>query len=164
PALADRLRGDLGDGRALARLPAAAPAAGHRRLPEAGAEVRRDLSGVTRAEIARRLATAAVGIPLLIPALFWGPPAVLVGVAAAGTLLAAAYLGGLGGTLAGLRLAPAALGGPWVMMLLLTTVMSADSAALFAGSAVGRHKMAPRISPAKTWEGFVGGLVGGIAG
>src|SRR5438105_4030493 len=90
------------------------------------------------------------------------PPGALS--SAAGTLLAAAYLGGLGGTLAGLRLAPAALGGPWVMMLLLTTVMSADSAALFAGSAVGRHKMAPRISPAKTWEGFVGGLVGGIAG
>ena len=42
PALADRLRGDLGDRRALARLPAPAPAAGDRRLPEARAALRRD--------------------------------------------------------------------------------------------------------------------------
>jgi len=83
---------------------------------------------------------------------------------AAGTLLGAAYLGGLGGTLAALRLVPVELGGPWVMMLLLTTIMSADSAALFVGSAIGRHKMSPRISPGKTWEGLAGGLAGGVLG
>jgi phosphatidate cytidylyltransferase len=192
---------------------------------------------VTRGDLARRLATAAVGLPLLAAALFWAPPIVLVLVVAAAasiglwefyalvrvrgvqplrvtgavvavlffvqtirpalipsavlpvaalivlsvmlthagdvpgsvtsaalTLLGAAYLGGLGGTLAALRQAPYELGGPWVTMLLLTTVMTADSAALFVGSAIGRHKMAPRISPGKTWEGLAGALVGGVAG
>jgi phosphatidate cytidylyltransferase len=192
---------------------------------------------VTRGDLARRLATAAVGIPLLALALFWGPPiaivlltavaaaiglwefyvllaargfaplrttgfllatafflqtvrpalippavvpvaalAVLLAmltragdvpnsvVSAAGTLLGAAYVGGLGGTIAALRLAPIEKGGPWVEMLLLTTVMAADSAALFVGSAIGRHKLAPRISPGKTWEGLVGGVGGGILG
>jgi phosphatidate cytidylyltransferase len=192
---------------------------------------------VTRGLLARRLATAAVGIPLIVLALFWAPPIVVVGLAAvasalglleffalmqargvvplratgfvvagvfflqtvrpalvppavlnlavmivlaamlkraqdvpgsvssaAGTLLGAAYLGGLGGTLAALRQAPYELGGPWVLTLLLATVMAADSAALFVGSAIGRHRLAPRISPGKTWEGLAGGLAGGIAG
>ena len=192
---------------------------------------------MTRTDLARRLATAAIGVPLLALGLFWGPPMLMVGVgavtaaiglyefyallaargvtplrvtgfvlaiafflqtvrpalvppavvpiaafvvlaamltragdipgsvtSAAGTLLGAAYLGGLGGTMAALRLVPPEAGGPWVLMLLLTTVMSADSAALFVGSAIGRHKLAPRISPGKTWEGLAGGVAGGILG
>jgi phosphatidate cytidylyltransferase len=192
---------------------------------------------VTRGDLARRLATAAIGIPVLALSLFWGPPIAIVvvcvvvaaiglwefyallaarGVAplrvtgfllaagffiqtvrpalvppalvpiaavivlvamltragdvpgsvtsAAATLLGAAWLGGLGGTMASLRLVPIERGGPWVEMLLLTTVMTADSAALFVGSALGRHKLAPRISPGKTWEGLAGGLAGGIVG
>ncbi len=38
-----------------------------------------------------------------------------------------------------------------------------DSAAYLVGSAFGAHKMAPRISPNKSWEGFFGGLVGCVA-
>lgn len=37
-----------------------------------------------------------------------------------------------------------------------------DAAAYFVGSRFGAHKMAPRISPHKSWEGFVGGLVGSV--
>jgi phosphatidate cytidylyltransferase len=82
--------------------------------------------------------------------------------AAAGTLLAAAYLGSLGGTLAALRTVDAARTGPWPLMLLLTVMMTADTAAYFTGSALGRHKLAPAISPGKTVEGLVGGLAGGV--
>jgi phosphatidate cytidylyltransferase len=38
---------------------------------------------------------------------------------------------------------------------------AADSAAMLAGVTVGRHKLSPRISPKKTWEGVAGGLIGG---
>jgi len=60
-------------------------------------------------------------------------------------------------------LPPADLGA-WRLLLLLAIVMGADTAAFFVGSALGRHKLAPAISPGKTVEGLVGGLAGGILG
>ena len=53
--------------------------------------------------------------------------------------------------------------GFWAVMAVLFTVFAADTGAFFVGRALGRHKMAPAISPAKSWEGFVGGLVAAIA-
>ena len=82
--------------------------------------------------------------------------------AAAATLLGACYLGALGGALAALRALPPADVGAWRLTLLVAIIMSADTLAFFAGSAFGRHKLAPRISPGKTLEGLAGGLVGGI--
>jgi phosphatidate cytidylyltransferase len=49
--------------------------------------------------------------------------------------------------------------GFWAVMAVLFTVFAADTAAFFVGRSLGRHKMAPAISPGKTWEGFVGGVV-----
>lgn len=43
--------------------------------------------------------------------------------------------------------------------ILIFAVTGNDTGALIAGMLFGKHKMAPRISPNKTWEGFVGGLV-----
>ncbi len=45
----------------------------------------------------------------------------------------------------------------------LLSVWANDSLAYFVGSTLGRHKMAPRISPHKSWEGFAGGMVGTLA-
>ncbi len=49
----------------------------------------------------------------------------------------------------------------WVFLALFTTFAS-DTAAFFIGRALGRHKLAPHISPGKTWEGAIGGILGAI--
>ena len=49
----------------------------------------------------------------------------------------------------------------WVYLAMLTTFAN-DTSAYFVGRARGKHKLTPAISPAKTWEGALGGLVGTI--
>ena len=49
------------------------------------------------------------------------------------------------------------LGRSWLIFALLTT-FATDSGAYFVGRLAGRHKMAPQLSPGKTWEGAAGGL------
>ncbi len=84
--------------------------------------------------------------------------------AAAATVLGAAYLGGLGGTMAALRTHEPSDQGPWRIAMLLAIVMVADTFAFFVGHAIGCHKLAPTVSPGKTVEGGVGSLLGGIVG
>ena len=50
-----------------------------------------------------------------------------------------------------------------LVLLVLALVWIADTAAYFVGRAWGRHKLAPSVSPGKTWEGAAGALVGACA-
>lgn len=52
--------------------------------------------------------------------------------------------------------------GFWAVMAVLFTVFAADTGAFFVGRALGRHRLAPAISPAKSWEGLIGGVVAAI--
>jgi phosphatidate cytidylyltransferase len=121
------------------------------------------------------LAFVDVARPDMLPPLF--PIVMLVGAglalrragtmpesvtAAALTLFGAAYLGALGGCMAGLVLLEPAADGPWRMVLLMAIIMTADTAAFFAGKRWGRRKLAPQVSPGKTIAGAIGALVGGV--
>lgn len=49
--------------------------------------------------------------------------------------------------------------GPGLVLTVFAIVWSADSGAFFTGRALGRHKLAPKVSPGKTWEGVAGGVL-----
>jgi len=55
-------------------------------------------------------------------------------------------------------------GGFWFVLHFLLIMWGYDSGAYFVGSALGRHRLLPRISLAKTWEGVGGGLILAIVG
>ncbi len=184
--------------------------------------------------LALRLATAAVLVPVLLWLLFWGPPAAFLAVGLLATGAAGWELGAMVpdaravdrlwtvlasvGLAAGWRLAPSVavvhvvglavvvgavllglgaasseqraaaragwlLGGPlyvgatmaallglhaqphggrWVV-LAMTLAWIGDTSAYAAGLTMGRRKLAPRLSPKKTVEGAVGGLLGSLA-
>ncbi len=75
---------------------------------------------------------------------------------AAYAALGALMFGGLGGYLLALQRLP---WGPWAVLWVLSTVWVTDSAAYFVGRAWGRHRLVPRLSPKKTWEGLAGGVL-----
>ncbi|HEY2291625.1 MAG TPA: phosphatidate cytidylyltransferase [Thermoanaerobaculia bacterium] len=52
---------------------------------------------------------------------------------------------------------------PWLVFLLMAIVWLGDTAAYYVGSRIGRHKMAPVISPKKSWEGAVASFVVAVA-
>ena len=77
------------------------------------------------------------------------------------TLLGVVWIGGGISMLLLLRDLP--VNGRLAIFTVLIAVFADDTAAYFVGRAIGRHKMAPRISPGKSWEGFVGGTIAAMA-
>jgi phosphatidate cytidylyltransferase len=79
----------------------------------------------------------------------------------AGTVLAVLYLGGLAWFLIALRVKHGAVfsGTTWHVVMILLAVKFTDIGAFFTGKAIGRHKLIPWLSPGKTWEGLIGGLI-----
>lgn len=69
------------------------------------------------------------------------------------------YIGWIGGYFVSLRSLP---DGQWWVLIALPAVWLADSGAYFIGRAFGRHKLSPRLSPKKTWEGYLGGIAAGV--
>lgn len=78
------------------------------------------------------------------------------------TVTGGLYLGLCGACLVGLRRDLPA-DGLWWTLTTIFSIMFADSGAYFIGRAWGKHKLAPTLSPGKTWEGYIGGIiVGGL--
>ncbi len=75
--------------------------------------------------------------------------------AAGGTLLAFVYLGLMFGFALAIRREHTV----WVLLWIILVAKSCDIGAYFTGKSIGRHKLIPWLSPGKTWEGLVGGLI-----
>jgi len=83
-----------------------------------------------------------------------GEPQGVVAMAGA-MMLAAFYLGLLPGFLMAIRLSH----NTWTVMGVMLIAKFADIGAYFVGRAIGKHKLIPWLSPGKTWEGFIGGVL-----
>lgn len=71
------------------------------------------------------------------------------------------YVGWLGSYLLDIRNLE---NGGWWIMFVLPTVWCVDTGAYMLGSVYGKHRMSPRLSPKKSWEGFAAGAFTGILG
>lgn len=71
------------------------------------------------------------------------------------------YLGWLGSYFIALRNLPS---GMWWSLLVIPSIWLADSGAFLIGRRFGRHPFSARVSPNKTWEGYLGGILFGTAG
>ncbi|WP_348262711.1 phosphatidate cytidylyltransferase [Telmatobacter sp. DSM 110680] len=69
----------------------------------------------------------------------------------------------LGLTLIPLPMLREASNGPSLLAFLFLTVWAGDTVAMYAGRAFGKRKMAPNLSPNKTWAGAIGSVVGAVA-
>ncbi len=75
------------------------------------------------------------------------------------TMAGLIYIGWLGAYFISLRNLPE---GRWWIMVVLPAVWFADTGAYVIGKGFGRHLLCPRLSPKKTWEGYLGGIVVGV--
>src|SRR5262249_55409180 len=143
-----------------------------------------EYTGITLSGASRRLRAAVVVIGVsLAAAIYVHPPLALVWALAALVAVGAAVVfvpGEINGSGAGLGLAafgvfyigllaaPLAIlhrdapDGPLWVFVALAVTFGNDTGAYFAGRTLGRHKLYPAISPGKTVEGGIGGMVAGV--
>lgn len=81
------------------------------------------------------------------------------------SLLGILYIGLFAGTIIDLRelYQDEYVRGGYLIISILVSIWICDSAAFFVGSAIGKHKLFPRVSPKKSWEGAIAGFVFAIA-
>lgn len=80
----------------------------------------------------------------------------------AGTLLGIIYVAFLFSFFVKLYTSWGDVEGRYLILYLVAVVKSTDIGAYFTGCSIGRNKLIPRISPGKTWEGVIGGVLFGV--
>lgn len=78
------------------------------------------------------------------------------------TLLGVMYVALLGGHLVAVRMGFPQQRAAHLLSFFFLVIMGSDTGAYYTGRAFGRHKLAPKVSPGKTWEGAVGGMVASL--
>ena len=102
-------------------------------------------------------------IGTLIAAMFRGAPFDKMIAASGVTILGVLYVVLLGGHLVALRTGFEQKLSAHLLSFFFLVLMGADTGAYYVGRAIGKRKLAPKISPGKTWEGVVGGLAAALA-
>jgi len=109
------------------------------------------------------LVLIAFTVGTLIAATLRGAPFDKMIASAGSTILGGLYVVFLGGHLVSVRIGFDHKLSSHLLSFFFLILMGADTAAFYVGRALGRHKLAPDISPGKTWEGVAGGLVAAAA-
>jgi phosphatidate cytidylyltransferase len=82
---------------------------------------------------------------------------------AGATILGVLYVAFLGSHLISIRIGFRQVIAAHLLSFFFMVLMGADAGAYYTGRAIGKHKLAPKISPGKTWEGVFGGIVAALA-
>jgi phosphatidate cytidylyltransferase len=131
-----------------------------------GAHIPRVVVGAAVAGVCLAVGSAAVPLDLVLTSVLVAIGALAVAAGrpgpailrdSAASMLAVIYIGLPLGALAAIRL----IGGREAILLLMATIVVSDSAQYYTGRAFGRSPLAPSISPKKTREGAIGGVVFG---
>jgi phosphatidate cytidylyltransferase len=102
-------------------------------------------------------------IATLVAATLRGAPFDKMIAASGATILGVLYVVLLGGHLVAVRTGFDERLSAHLLSFFFLVLMGADTGAYYVGRAIGKHKLAPTISPGKTWEGVAGGVVAALA-
>jgi phosphatidate cytidylyltransferase len=102
-------------------------------------------------------------IGTMVAATFRGAPFEKMIASSGATILGVLYVVLLGSHLVAVRTGFEQRLSAHLLSFFFLILMGADTGAYYVGRAIGKHKLAPKISPGKTWEGVAGGMVAGLA-
>jgi phosphatidate cytidylyltransferase len=100
---------------------------------------------------------------VLVAATLRGAPFDKIIASSGATVLGVLYIALLGGHLLAVRMGFEQKLSAHLLSFFFLVIMGADTGAYYVGRAIGKHKLAPKISPGKTWEGVAGGMVAALA-
>lgn len=109
------------------------------------------------------LVLLALTIGTLVAATLRGAPFDKMIASSGATILGVLYVVFLGGHLVALRTGFEQQLSAHLLSFFFLVLMGSDTGAYYVGSAIGKRKLAPKISPGKTWEGVVGGVLAALA-
>jgi phosphatidate cytidylyltransferase len=110
-----------------------------------------------------QLAVLALTVGVLIAATLRGAPFDKIIASSGATILGVLYIVLLGGHLVAVRMGFEQKLSAHLLSFFFLVLMGADTGAYYTGRAIGKHKLAPNISPGKTWEGIAGGMLAALA-
>ena len=104
----------------------------------------------------------ALTIAALVALMLRGAPFENMIASVGATVLGVMYVAFLGGHLVAVRMGFEQQRAAHLLSFFFLVIMGSDTGAYYTGRALGRHKLAPKISPGKTWEGALGGMAASL--